>query len=67
MLNLLITNPRDIPGFVKELQGVPFTTGVNTLFNALVNNEDFKELDFSHLRFSVGGGWRFSAQWLKNG
>ncbi|MGV3002403.1 long-chain-fatty-acid--CoA ligase FadD [Vibrio sp.] len=56
--NLLITNPRDIPTFVKELKKVPFTaiTGVNTLFNALVNNEDFKELDFSHLRLSVGGG-----------
>lgn len=56
--NLMITNPRDIPGFVKELQKYPFTaiTGVNTLFNALVNNEDFKELDFSHLRLSVGGG-----------
>lgn len=56
--NLLITNPRDIPTFIKELQKVPFTaiTGVNTLFNALVNNEDFKELNFSHLRLSVGGG-----------
>ncbi|WP_086982805.1 long-chain-fatty-acid--CoA ligase FadD [Vibrio aphrogenes] len=56
--NLLITNPRDIPTFVKELQKNTFTaiTGVNTLFNALVNNEDFKELDFSHLRLSVGGG-----------
>lgn len=56
--NLLITNPRDIPTFIKELQKVSFTaiTGVNTLFNALVNNEDFKELDFSHLRLSVGGG-----------
>ncbi|WP_158144847.1 long-chain-fatty-acid--CoA ligase FadD [Vibrio metschnikovii] len=56
--NLLITNPRDIPGFIKELQKYPFTaiTGVNTLFNALVNNEDFHELDFSHLQLSVGGG-----------
>ncbi|KAB2824008.1 long-chain-fatty-acid--CoA ligase FadD [Aliivibrio finisterrensis] len=56
--NLLITNPRDIPGFIKELQKYPFTaiTGVNTLFNALVNNEDFHELDFSNLRLSVGGG-----------
>ncbi|SON50040.1 long-chain-fatty-acid--CoA ligase FadD [Vibrio tapetis] len=56
--NLLITNPRDIPGFIKELQKYPFTaiTGVNTLFNALVNNEDFKELDFSNLHISVGGG-----------
>ncbi|BBC41500.1 long-chain-fatty-acid--CoA ligase FadD [Photobacterium damselae subsp. piscicida] len=56
--NLLITNPRDIPTFIKELQRYPFTaiTGVNTLFNALVNNEDFHELDFSNLRLSVGGG-----------
>ena len=56
--NLLITNPRDIPGFVKELQNNEFTaiTGVNTLFNALVNNEDFHELDFSKLKLSVGGG-----------
>lgn len=56
--NLLITNPRDIPGFVKELQKHPFTaiTGVNTLFNALIHNEDFHELDFSNLRLAVGGG-----------
>lgn len=56
--NLLITNPRDIPGFIKELQKYPFTaiTGVNTLFNALVNNEDFHELNFSNLKLSVGGG-----------
>ncbi|MBD1559085.1 long-chain-fatty-acid--CoA ligase FadD [Vibrio sp. S9_S30] len=56
--NLMITNPRDIPGFVKELQKYPFTaiTGVNTLFNALVNNEDFKELDFSRMNIAVGGG-----------
>ncbi len=56
--NLLITNPRDIPTFVKELQRYPFTvlSGVNTLFNALLNNEDFQKLDFSHLRLSVGGG-----------
>lgn len=56
--NLLITNPRDIPAFIKELQKVPFTVmlGVNTLFNALVNNEDFHELDFSHMKLTVGGG-----------
>lgn len=56
--NLLITNPRDIPGFVKELQKHPFTaiTGVNTLFNALVNNEDFHELNFANMKLSVGGG-----------
>jgi len=56
--NLLITNPRDIPGFIKELQKYKFTalTGVNTLFNALVNNEDFQELNFSDLKLTIGGG-----------
>lgn len=57
-LNVLITNPRDIPNFVKELRKWKFTsmTGVNTLFNALINNEDFKGLDFSHLKVALGGG-----------
>lgn len=69
--NLLITNPRDIPGFIKELQKYPFTaiTGVNTLFNALVNNEDFHELDFKNLKLSVGGGMAVqravAEQWKK--
>jgi long-chain acyl-CoA synthetase len=56
--NVLITNPRDIPGFVKELAKHKFTiiTGVNTLYNALLNNPDFAKLDFSHLRFAIGGG-----------
>ena len=56
--NLLITNPRDIPGFVKELSKYPFTaiTGVNTLFNALLNDKHFQQLDFSTLRLSAGGG-----------
>ncbi|MFO6422133.1 long-chain-fatty-acid--CoA ligase FadD [Motilimonas sp. KMU-193] len=56
--NLLITNPRDIPAFVKELATVPYTalTGVNTLFNALANNDGFKQLDFSSLRLTIGGG-----------
>lgn len=56
--NLLITNPRDIPGFVKELSKFPFTaiTGVNTLFNALLNDANFNKLDFSTLRLSAGGG-----------
>ena len=56
--SLLITNPRDVPGMVKELAKYPFTaiSGVNTLFNAMLNNEDFRELDFSTLRLSVGGG-----------
>ncbi len=56
--NLLISNPRDIPAVVKELKQYPFTaiTGVNTLFNALLNNKEFHELDFSALRLSAGGG-----------
>lgn len=56
--NILITNARDIPGFVKELKKYRFTilTGVNTLFNGLLNNPDFKNLDFSGLHGAVGGG-----------
>lgn len=57
-LNVLITNPRDIPGFIQELSQWKFTaiTGVNTLFNGLLNNDEFIKLDFSALRLSVGGG-----------
>lgn len=57
-LNYLITNPRDMPGFIKELKKVPFTamTGVNTLFNGLLNTPGFDELDFSHLKLTLGGG-----------
>lgn len=56
--NLLITNPRDMPNFVKELAKFPFTaiTGVNTLFNGLLNTPGFAELDFSKLKLSLGGG-----------
>ncbi len=56
--NVLIPNPRDIPGLVKEMAGHRFTafTGVNTLFNALVNNDDFGKLDFSTFRLTLGGG-----------
>ena len=56
--NLLIANPRDIPGFVKEWGKYPVTvvTGVNTLFNALLNNPDFARLDFSTMRVTLGGG-----------
>jgi long-chain acyl-CoA synthetase len=56
--NVLIPNPRDIPGFVKEMAKHRFTaiTGVNTLFNALVNNPEFGKLDFSSLRMTLGGG-----------
>lgn len=57
-LNVLITNPRDISGFVKELSKWPFTaiTGVNTLYNALLNHPNFAKLDFSALKIALGGG-----------
>lgn len=56
--NILITNPRDIPNFVKELKKYKFTalTGVNTLFNSLLNDEGFRNLDFSSLKLTLGGG-----------
>lgn len=56
--NLLITNPRDMPGFVAELAKYPFTviTGVNTLFNGLLNTPGFADLDFSRMKFALGGG-----------
>jgi len=57
-LNLLITNPRDMKAFVKDLSNNKFTaiTGVNTLFNGLLNTPGFSDLDFSTLKFSLGGG-----------
>ncbi|MCW8865564.1 MAG: long-chain-fatty-acid--CoA ligase FadD [Colwellia sp.] len=56
--NLLITNPRDMPAFIKELGKYEFTaiTGVNTLFNGLLNTPGFKDLDFSNLKMAMGGG-----------
>ncbi len=56
--NVLITNPRDMPGFVRELGRHKFTsfTGVNTLFNGLLHTPGFEVLDFSALKFTVGGG-----------
>ena len=69
--NLLIANPRDIPGFVKAWSQYPVTvvTGVNTLFNALLNNPDFAKLDFSTMRVTLGGGMAVQApvaeRWLK--
>lgn len=56
--NVLITNPRDMPGFVKTLSQYPFSaiTGVNTLYNGLLNTDGFAELDFSTLKFSMSGG-----------
>ena len=57
-MNVLITNPRDIPGFAKELGKHRYNmiTGVNTLFNALINNAEFAKLDFSSLKITGGGG-----------
>lgn len=69
--SLLIPNPRDIPGFVKTLQDVPFTffVGLNTLFNALMRNPDFCKLDFSNLRLTCSGGMALTAEtarhWLE--
>ena len=56
--NLMIANPRDVPALVKALRGTPFTVlpGVNTLFNALLNNKDFATLDFSRMHFAIAGG-----------
>jgi long-chain acyl-CoA synthetase len=57
-LNVLITNPKDIPAFIVELKKWPFSvmTGVNTLFNALMNAPGFGAVNFSRLKFAVGGG-----------
>lgn len=57
-LNYMITNPRDMKNFVKELKSIRFTaiTGVNTLFNGLLNTPGFSELDFSSLHLTLGGG-----------
>ena len=57
-LNYLITDPRNMPGFVKELSKVKFSviTGVNTLFNGLLNTDGFAGLDFSRLKVALGGG-----------
>ncbi len=57
-LNHLITNPRDMPGFVKEIRNLRFTaiTGVNTLFNGLLNTPGFDQVDFSGLKVTLGGG-----------
>src|SRR5215469_15386068 len=57
-LNVLITNPRDMPRFVKELKKTRFTaiTGVNTLYNGLLNTPGFSDVDFHHLKTAIGGG-----------
>jgi long-chain acyl-CoA synthetase len=56
--NILITNPRDMNAFLKDLMKKPITlfTGVNTLFNSMMNHPDFTKIDFSELRLSIGGG-----------
>jgi long-chain acyl-CoA synthetase len=61
--NLLITNPRDFSGFVAELKKYPFffISGVNTLFNALLNTPGFDSVDFSALRITLGGGMAVQA------
>ena len=69
-LNVLIPNPRDIAGFVKELGKYKFNVlpGVNTLYNALLGSEDFRKLDFASLRVANGGGMAVqkatSEKWL---
>ena len=57
-LNVLITNPRDMPAFVKTIAKLGFTviTGVNTLYNGLLNTPGFEAADFSRLKLAVGGG-----------
>lgn len=56
--NVLITNPRDLKAFIKDMAKHPFSvlTGVNTLFNKMLEREDFRSLDFSGLKVTVGGG-----------
>ncbi|MDX9996142.1 MAG: long-chain-fatty-acid--CoA ligase [Rhodocyclaceae bacterium] len=69
--NLLIANPRDIPNFIKEWRKYPVSvlTGVNTLFNALLNNPEFAKLDFSTMNVTLGGGMAVQApvaeRWMK--
>ena len=69
--NLLIANPRDIPGLIKDWSKYPITvvTGVNTLFNALLNHPDFAKLDFSTMNVTLGGGMAVQAavadRWVK--
>lgn len=70
-LTVLITNPRDLPSVINTMKAFPISliTGVNTLFNALVNHKDFSSVDFSHLKVTVGGGMAVqrsvAEQWQK--
>ncbi len=65
--SILIPNPRDIPGFVKELKNWKFTAflGLNTLFVALCNNEEFQDLDFSSLKITASGGMALTSDTAK--
>jgi long-chain acyl-CoA synthetase len=69
--NVMITNPRDIAGFIKTLRQTPFTVfpSLNTLYNALMNHPDFLKIDFSKLKVSVAGGMALqmavAQRWLK--
>ena len=66
--NILITNPRDFPAVIKELKKYPFRfiSGVNTLFNALLNTPGFDSIDFSSLRITLGGGMAVQASVAKH-
>jgi long-chain acyl-CoA synthetase len=65
--NILIINPRDFPTVIKELKKYPFTfiSGVNTLFNALLNQPGFDTVDFSELKITLGGGMAVQASVAK--
>ena len=65
--SILIPNPRDIGGFVKELKKWKFTSflGLNTLFVALCNNQDFQDLDFSSLKITASGGMALTSDTAK--
>ena len=67
--NVLITNPRDIPAFCKELKKHRFTimTGVNTLFNGLLNNPNFRKLDFSGLAWRSRRRMAVQERWQRDG
>lgn len=62
-LNVLISNPRDLDSFIQQLKPLKMSivTGVNTLFNSLLHHRDFAQLDFSHMRFGLGGGMAIQA------
>lgn len=66
--NILIPNPRDIPGFIKTLQNhsITFFVGLNTLFNALLRNPDFAKVDLSQLRLTCSGGMALTAETTKH-